>query len=193
MAQIKILDALRKVYGVRGLPFPATPQDNVILPVGQDFEGVLQTGTASQRSKKGTALWGINILGRPVFLPVKFDGIDIPNPLVIISGEKEIVETDVVDVGTVFEKVFIKPYNITIISTLIGDYGDWPEDAIIQMEKIWREKDIVTMECALTDIFIQPKNNFLIDKIDLLTTAGEGVEVIQWTGRSNKDFELEIK
>jgi hypothetical protein len=193
MAQIQILDALRKVYGVRGLPFPATPQSNVILPIGQDFDGTLQNGTTTQRSKKGTALWGINTLGRPVFLPVKFDGIDIPNPLVIISGEKEIVETDVVDVGTVFEKVFIKPYSITIISTLIGDTGDWPEDDLIQMEMIWREKDIVTMECALTDIFIQPKNNFLIDKIDLLTTAGQGVEVIQWTGRSNKDFELEIK
>jgi hypothetical protein len=96
-------------------------------------------------------------------------------------------------VGTVLEKVFTRPYDISIICTLLGDKGQWPESKIRSMAAIWKKDDLVTLKCALTDIFLQPKENFIITRISFLDAQGaENVEVIQIDGRSNIDFELEI-
>lgn len=191
MAEINIADLLRKLYGGKGLAFPGKPNMEKVSPVAGDFAAPVQS--MRERSRKGTPLWGQNLLGRPVFLPAKLEGIDLPNPLISISGEKAIVETDIVDVGTVFEKVFTKPYQVSIICTLISEDGSWPEDELISMYNIWKKDDVLTLECALTDIYLQPKNNFILVYKDLLDMQGvENVQVIQFTGRSNIDFELEI-
>jgi hypothetical protein len=53
--------------------------------------------------------------------------------------------------------------------------------------------EALTLECALTDIYLQPTKNFILKRKDLLSGEGEEtVEVIQFSGRSNIDFELEI-
>jgi hypothetical protein len=191
MITINIPQILNTVYGVRGLPFPGKSNIETVSPVAGDFTAPVQS--VKQRSQKGTPLWGQNLLGRPVFLPAMLAGVDLPNPLISISGEKSIVETDIVDVGTVFEKVFTKPYYITIICTLISEDGSWPEDQLISMYNLWKKDDVLTLECALTDIYLQPKNNFILTNKDLLDMQGvENVQVIQYTGKSNIDFELEI-
>ena len=191
MATISIPQILNAVYGVRGLPFPGKPNTETVSPIAGDFSAPVQT--VKERSRKGTPLWGQNTLGRPVFLPAKLNGIDLPNPLISISGEKSIVETDIVDVGTVFEKVFTRPYYITIICTLISEDGSWPEDQIIDMYNLWKKDDVLTLECASTDIYLQPKNNFILSNKDLMEMQGvENIQVIQFNGKSNIDFELEM-
>lgn len=188
-----VSDILKRVYGARGLPFPVSAVPDPVSFIGSDFK-MTTSVPVQDRIQKGTPLWAKNVLGRPVFMPVKIGGIDLPNPLVSFSGEKSIIETDVIEVGTVFEKVFIRPYDITIICTLINEDGTWPEKEIVQMEKLYREGTLYTLECAFTDIFLQPKNNFILSKIDLTDMQGvEDAQVIQLSGRSNVDFELEIK
>ena len=133
-------------------------------------------------------------LGKYEFMPVTIDGINIPNAVIMITGEKEIIETNVIEVGTVFEKAFTKPYDITVIATLIGyNTTDWVESEFKEMVNIWKKDDTVTLKCALTSFFLTEKNNALITKISVLENNGsENVEMIQFDIRSNVEFELEI-
>lgn len=186
-----VSDILRRVYGVRGLPFPANPDYAPVSPIAGEFSAPAQP--LPERTRKGTRLYGENVLGRPVFMPAKLNGVELANPLITLSGEKLILETDLVDVGTVFEKVFVRPYDITIICTLINAEGTFPEAELIEMQQLYKDGDLYTLECALTDIFLQPRNNFILNRIDVMDMAGiEDAQVIQLTGRSNVDFVLEI-
>jgi hypothetical protein len=193
MANVNVLDILNKVFGVRGAPFPGKPLTGNSAVIANGFE---YNGSAlDQRNDTGTPIrqYTDEALGRYEFLPATIDGIEIPNALVIITGEKSVVETDIVDVGTVFEKVFTKPYSITIIATLVGENGEWPGTQLKEMVTLWNKEDLVTLKCALTDYFIQDKNNLVITNISILDAEGaENVEVIQFDGRSNIDFELEL-
>lgn len=205
MATININKILGRVYGFRGLPFPGKLETEQRGYVADGFTAPVQT--AASRSRLGTPLWGTNSLGRPVFLPARLGGIDLPNPLISITGEKSIVETDVVNVGTVFEKVFTRPYDITIICTLLwnaytdGNNGgaalvsnSFPEAELTQMEQLYVRDAVLTLECALTDIFLQPKDNFVVKRLSILDMQGvENAQVIQIEGKSNVDFLLELK
>ena len=192
--RVSLFEILNKVYGPKGLPFPGQPKQGDQPVIAGGFQ--IDNTDTPNRSHTGTPIrkYDQEDLGRYVFLPVTIDGYDVENPIVIINGEKSIVETDIVDVGTVFEKVFTRPYDISIICTLMGDNKEWPESKIKQMAAIWKKDDLLTIKCALTDIFLeQATDNFLITRISLLDAQGaENVEVIQIDGRSNIDFELEL-
>lgn len=181
---------LRTVYGVRGLPFPANPDNDTLLTAAPfDVPQVSQ----NTRSGLGTPLWGGNALGRPVFMPATLDGLELQNPLITITGEKSIIETDVVNVGTVTEKVFTRPYAISIIVTCINAEDTFPEEQVREIVGRWQKNQVLTLECALTDYFLQSSNNFLMRRIALLDMQGvENAQVIQIDGTSNVDFELEL-
>ncbi|HEX8278661.1 MAG TPA: DUF6046 domain-containing protein [Segetibacter sp.] len=193
MASLNVFDILSKVYGVRGLPFPQKPLDGDGSAIANGFE--YQGNTINNPVVQGTPLreYEDELLGRYLFMPVTIDGYKMPNPLIIINGEQEIVETDLIEVGTVFEKVFYKPYDISIICTLVGENGNWPEEQLDQVIKIWKRGTLLTLKSALSNKFLQSENNFLVTKIAILDNEGaENVEVIQIDGRSNVDFELTI-
>jgi len=196
---INILDVLSKVFGPRGLPFPQRPLQGDAPVIAGGF--VIDSKPNVVKTHTGTPLkiYGDESLGQYEFIPALIYipnlkiPIALPNALVMITGEKSIVETDIIGVGTVFEKVFTRPYEITIICTIIGQDGHWPESDLKTIVGLWNLDEPVTLKCALTDLFLQDKNNFLITKIDFLDAEGsESVEVIQLSGRSNIDFELEI-
>lgn len=189
MASVNINDVLKYVYGPKGLPFPKKPDTRDGNPIAGHYNiGEQPNG---QVSASGKELFGKNVLGMPVFLPATLSGIELPNPLVSISGEKAIIETDVINVGTVFEKTFTRPYDIIIICTLINAEGTWPENEIVSFEKLYAEGTLYTLNCALTDIFLEPEKNFILTKIDVIDMGQcENAQVIQLTGRSNKQFEL---
>lgn len=193
MAVVNVLDVLSRVFGPKGIPFPNGPiqGESPVVASGFNYQG----SKLDQRNDTGTPIrkYTDEDLGRYEFLPVTIDGVEIPNALIIISGEKSIVETDVVDVGTVFEKVFTRPYNITVIATLMGENGEWPVDSLKAMVDLWKKDDLVTLKCALTDFFLQDKENMIITNIAVLDAENsESVEVIQFDGKSNVDFELEL-
>ena len=205
MTTVNVLNILSKVFGARGLPFPGHPklgEGEKVAPLsGYSDVSLGQINTVAKENGSLIRKYDDSHLGTYQFLPayIQYDAgfgleyCDLPNALVIISGEKEIVETTIVDVGTVFEQVFIKPYSISIIVTLIGDKKNWPEDKIQQIRDLWLNNDPVTLRCALTDIFLQQDNNFLIKKISILDNQGsENVEVMQIDGMSNIDFQLEL-
>ena len=191
---LNVFDILNKVYGPKGIPFPSPAQYEANGVIAGGFS--VENNNTAKRSHTGTAIkqFDSEDLGRYVFLPATIDGVEMPNPVVIITGEKEIVETNIVNVGTVFERVFTKPYDISIIVTVMGKDGEWPETELKELLKLWKKDDVVTLKCALTDLFIQPSKNFVITRIGLLDAQGaENVEVLQIDGKSNIDFELILK
>ncbi|MDI3319128.1 DUF6046 domain-containing protein [Pinibacter soli] len=190
---VNVFDVLGKVYGARGIPFPGKPKEGDNNMIATGFENFAIPPDRTIGKSGVIKQYTDSVLGRYEFLPATINNVLIPNAVVLITGEKEIIETTVIDNGTVFEKVFERPFDITIIATLISDDGNWPENDFIKMAKLFRDNDLVTLKCASTNNFLQPENNFLIKKIDLLDSAGsENVEVIQFSGRSNVDFLLEI-
>lgn len=194
MATINVINVLNKIFGARGLPFPNSPNKGEGTAIAGEY-GDAKGKTQTQFGFKATAIrkFDSSDLGSYVFLPVTIGDMELPNPVVIISGEKEIVETNIVNVGTVFEKVFTKPYDISIICTLLGENRDWPEGELIRMANLYKKDDLVTIKCALTDIFLQAENNAIVTKIAILDAQGaENVEVVQLDFRSNIDFVLDI-
>lgn len=194
ISSVNLFNILTQVYGAKGIPFPGKPREGGHSVIGQSFNAPV-IGPEKQIGRNGGTIkqYTDSVLGKYEFLPATINGVLIPNSVVLITGEKKFIEEDVIDVGTVFEKAFTKPYDITIIATLIGEDQQWPEDDFERLSTMFKENDIVTLKCASTNFFLQPEGNFLIQKIDILDSSGfENVEVIQFTGRSNVDFELEI-
>ncbi len=203
-----VYDILSKVYGARGLPFPRPPKQGdgtaIATPFGSPLlgdgtaiaaNGNYKGATIKDKASTGSLIrkYDDSYLGTYQFLPATINGIDLPNAVVIISGEKHIEETDIVDVGTVFEKVFTRPYDISIIVTLFDKDKQWPEKQLQQIRDLWLIDAPVTLRCALTDQFIQEKENLVIKHIAVLDNNGcENAEVIQLDGMSNIDFELEL-
>jgi hypothetical protein len=197
---VNVFQILNTVFGAKGIPFPNRPLEGsgtAIAAVGEYSAPAIET-----KSTTGALIrkYDDELLGSYQFLPATITWTDgnnvvrtteLPNALVMISGEKNIIETDIVDVGTVFEKVFTRPYDITVICTLIGENGNWPETDLIEFRDIWRQDMVVTLHCASTNLYIETKNNFIIRRIDILDNQGsENVEVIQLSGMSNIEFEL---
>ncbi len=190
-----MLNILSKVFGARGIPFPNKPLEGSGSAIANGFEykdntkELIHDGLNSYIKE-----YTDESLGQYVFMPVSIDGYKLSHPLIIISGEKQIIETDLVDVGTVFEKVFTRPYDISIITTIVGENKAWPQRQYNEIVKLWKKDDVVDLSSAITNPFLQPKHNFLITKISLLENDGaESVEIIQIDGRSNVDFQLIIE
>lgn len=190
---MSITDILKFAYGPKGLPFPRPAEKPGGNPIAGEFAGSMPGQPTDRSSITGKALYEQNALGRWVFLPASLNGQPLPNPLVSINGEKSIIETDVTEVGTVFEKAFTRPYDITIICTLLNGDNSWPEAEIKRMEQLYTQGDLYTLACPLTDLFLQPQNNFLLKGISVIDMGVcDNAQVIQLNGRSNIDFELVI-
>ncbi len=192
--QVNVFDILSKVYGPRGIPFPGKPIDGGDSAIAGGFGSMKLLGKGKGENE-GTPIkkYTDENLGQYLFMPVYINNVELPNAIIIMTGEKRIIETDIIEVGTVYEKVFTRPYDISIIVTLISQDGEWPYDGVKQMADIWSINKTVTLRSAISELYLQPKNNFLITKISHLDAQGaENIEVIQIDGKSNIHFELEI-
>lgn len=213
MSSISLSSLLARLSPKTGFPFPTGPKRGEGKRVQTGFEDN-RTTLQNQYDSKGNPVVLVTDenLGRYEFMPVYIDDglkkYELPNAVVMISGEKGIIETDIVDRGTVFEKVYERPYEISIICTIQHeDRKSWPAERYAEMAELYRGKrtdeqgkeiagrDLVTLTCALTWPFLHPaeENNFLITKIAILDNEGsEDTEVIQIDGKSNVEFEMVI-
>ena len=142
----------------------------------------------------------------PIYINDGNDDYLLPNALIMLQGEKGIIETDVIDRGTVYEKISEKPYQISLLVAIQGNNKKWPAAEFKRMAELYRGGridgighetviggDLVTLKCALTNPFLQPENNFLITKFSLMDNGGaEDIEFVQIEGKGNVDFELII-
>jgi len=199
--EFDISNILRTI-GVPPLPFPMP----LIPERHSDAREFSQTMTkaeqkrANQGGRKETALWGKNLLGQPVFMPAwlaKGDDfeIELQNPLVIISATKSIVETNLVGQnGTVKEFINTQDYSIRIISTIINKDGTFPESKLYEYVKLVKRNEILTLKCALTDLFLQAKDNVVITGFSVPDMQGIiNAQVLEIQLKSDWYYELELK
>jgi hypothetical protein len=215
MSSISLSTLLARLTPKTGFPFPIGSKRGEGARIATGFEP--QESSFGQRDAFGNPVIQITdeSLGRYEFMPVVLKmGLteyQLPNALIMIVGEKAVVETDLMDRGTVFEKVYERPYDISIITTIQSADKTWPADEYKRMAELYHgmsveeykvkvskgsevlPRDLVTLKCALTYPFLADEDNFLITKIAVLDNEGaEDMEMIQIDGRSNIEFELII-
>jgi hypothetical protein len=193
-----------------GAPFPGSPLEGEQQKIATGFESEGVPLLENQYDEFRTPVVKVTdaSLGKYEFCPITIDDglrkYELPISFLMITGQKGIIETDVIDRGTVFEKVFEKPYDISILVIILSENNLWPAARYKEVAEMYRGKrteqgreitgrDLVTLKCALTNPFLQPESNFLINKIALQDNGGaENMEIFQIEGRSNIDFELLI-
>lgn len=193
MVSFDINYILATVYGKIGMPFPNFPADSAISPIAGSFNESL-TSVKNDRSLFDKPLYRENALGRPEFLPATLENIALPNSLVSISGKKKIQETEMVGAdGSVKEIINTEDYTIKIICTEIYPDNTWPEKTLHAIRDLYRRNNTLTLQCPLTDIFLQAKDNVVITSISLPDMMGiENAQVFEIHLVSDTYFELEI-
>lgn len=196
---ISLSTLLQRITPKSGIPFPGKSLEGDGVHIAPAFPQTNDNPSMTEQVND----WNTKVvridessLGRYTFMPVYINGYELPNALIMITGEKGIIETDLTETGTVFEKVYDRPYDIQILVQLIGENKLWPQQQFNELTSLWKGNELVRLKCALTDYFLDPNTeyNFLLTKISVLDNGGsESNEFIQFDGRSNIDFELEIK
>lgn len=115
----------------------------------------------------------------------------MPCAAISISGEKRIVQTALTGRrGTVNELVNVDSYKVSITAALIGEDGNYPEQAVQQMREMWELNESVMLISALTDLVVGRDDKFVFDKIEFPTMGGTGTrsnsEVYGAYGRSRR-------
>ena len=162
-------------------------------PQGADYYGQLSTpkGSLIAEQYKGVQIW----------LPVKlFVGTQfftyMPYCVVKISGDKTIIRTPLPErIGTVKEQYNIDDYKISIKGFLIGDKfaaAGFPEEELNNLKQLYEAKTAVTIDNALTNIFLTNKDLNFFEQRRLVITKFELPEV--QGGRKNvKPFVMEME
>ncbi len=184
-----IRSLLGRAFGPIGLPF-ITPGDEELNPIAQPFPDGASAGQ-KDNAQLGERFWSTNLLGRPVFMPVKINDIELPNPVITITGSKTIVETVVPgNEGSIKELISTNDYDINVVCFALASDDLWPEQQVQQLAELFKVNAAVTLKCALADYFIQPKDNAVILGINVPSTQSENVQVIEFSLKSNRYYEL---
>jgi hypothetical protein len=147
-------------------------------------------------------------LGKEIWLPVKFFGLDanvfengelfLPYSVISISLKKTIIKTAMAERrGTVKELYNIEDYQITLKGFVIDeDKRLWPEKEITYLKNISEEQIAVSMDNALTNIFLKDSQQRVVIE-DLVIPEVEGgrkhIRPFSMKIESDSVFTLELK
>lgn len=143
-----------------------------------------------------------NARGEVTFMPIKIDGIELPNAIIGITGKKTINETPLVGGrGSVKELISVDDYEITLAGVLVSDDGQYPEKLIETFRDIWQKNESVTLLSAISDMVLvdlgkTPRTtdvNVVLKSIDFPAVgAFENAQIITLTAVSDYPFTLII-
>jgi hypothetical protein len=199
MVVFDLYNILKITKGVVGLPFPQNLKDESRGMVGAKFpgekgkfEGYYDIHTS--QSFRGKPLYKLSDIGSWIFMPCYLNGYELPNAFINISGQKTIVETPMTDFeGTVKEIINNQDYNIKLIFTAINNDGSYPEEWLYTVRELYKLKQILTLDCAVSDAFIQAKDNVVITSLNVAEMQGiENAQVFELNLKSDTYMELEI-
>lgn len=148
-----------------------------------------------QNTALGSPLWSQNSKGITYFMPVTLDGIELPNTLISFSGKKNIVETPLIGRrGTVKELINIEDYEIQIRGIVVDDGRSFPDEFIMKLQELFEKNESVSLQCALTDIFLQQDDSVVIKAIRFPDMKGiENAQAFEINCVSDPYFELIIE
>ncbi len=200
--EYSIPDLLSDIVGYRGLPFPGAlfPSRPGGDYKGDDFEVQGEAPIRQERTKLGSTLYKQDWRGRWYFMPVVFKlpalgEVEIPHALVSVTGQKNIVETQLVGrKGSIKELINLGDYKISIAGFIQSTDGTWPEDDIARIRDLYNVNESMDMLCALTDLIFDEDDRVVITGIEFPSTPGiEDGQVIRLECTTDKPFELIIE
>ncbi len=162
-------------------------------PQRADYYGKLSTpkGSLIAEQYKGVQIW------LPTTLYVASQPVSyLPYSVIKISGKKTIIKTPLPErIGTVKEQYNIDDYSISIKGFLIGDKfsaGGFPEEELNNLKQLYEAKTAVTIDNALSNIFLTNKDLDLFEQRRVVITSLDLPEV--QGGRKNvRPFVLEME
>lgn len=144
-------------------------------------------------------------LGKEIWLPVKFTGLDatifgvgellLPYSVVKISSSKTIVSTPLSERrGTVKEYFSAEDYQISIKGFVIDEDRIWPEKELIVLKQLDDLDTAIQLDNALTNIFLDKDTRVVISKLDLPEVEGgrKHVRPFSMTLMSDSIFTLDV-
>lgn len=129
-----------------------------------------------------TPLYGTDQFGRTYFLPVIIDGYELPHPSMSVRVRKHVVETEMTERhGSVKEIINTGDYEFIIRGFCIGN-NEWPEATIRELADLYSKKSSLSMQSALSDIFLFDRERNGYDKVvimELEFPEYKGVEFVK--------------
>lgn len=197
MANLFSIPALfDKFFGIKAETLTFEKNGTVSKPGKNDALQFNQaTGKTDATTSLGSPLYKAmpnDALGRYWFLPTTIDGVVMPNSVIRISCQKNVVVTPLVKrKGTVKELINIDDYNIRIMGFIIGD--EFPDDGMKLLADQWKKNISLKIENAVTDYFLDKDDKVVLIKIDLPEATGiKGVRKYSIDMLSDEDFTLII-
>lgn len=140
----------------------------------------------------GSPLWGKNKKGIFYFMPVKLGDLELPNAIISFQGKKNIIETQLIGYkGSIKELINIDSYEITIRGILIDEEISFPDEQIMDLQELWDKNESISLQCALSDIFLQEDDKVVIRSIRLPEMKGiEHAQAYEIECISDAYFEL---
>lgn len=192
-----VFDILRTVKGYQAMPFvPA----ELVTPKGQMTTGGYNDGDGPDRATQSVTGAPLRKLKNGIwyFMPVTFSHKgktwNFDEAVVSISGKKTIVETPMVGrKGSVKELISIDDYDIKLVAVLENANGDYPEQEVQDLVRLWEINESIKMSCALTDYFLKEDDSVIIKTIEPISVeAQEDMQAFNMTLVSDSPFELEL-
>jgi hypothetical protein len=145
-------------------------------------------------------------LGKEIWLPVKFTGLDatifgvdellLPYSVIKITSSKTIVSTPLSERrGTVKEYFSAEDYQITIKGFVIDEADRiWPEKELIVLKQLDDLTTAIQLDNALTNIFLDKDTRVVISKLDLPEVEGgrKHIRPFSMTLMSDSIFTLDV-
>lgn len=154
---IDIINLFQKQFGVKPYVVEGI-SDNI-----EDSNNFHLSESTSIKEKEFTSKGSLlkeQYNGIEIMLPIRiFDGqtllMYMPYCVIAISGGKTIIRTQVSErQGSVKEQFNTDDYKITIKGFLIGSDRKFPEDELYKLRTLYETKKAVTIDNALTNIFL---------------------------------------
>jgi len=194
-----VFDILRTVKGYQAMPFVPASVVSGLRKTGMPTGGY-DKGEGPERATQGVTGAPLRKLkgGIWYFMPVSFSHKgktwNFDEAVVSISGKKTIVETPMVGrKGSVKELINMEDYDIKLIAVLENANGDYPEQEMQELVRLWEIHESIKMSCALTDYFLKEDDSVVIKTLEPISMeAQEDMQAFNMTLVSDSPFELEL-
>lgn len=159
--QLSLTHLFQEAFGIKAKPFEPN------FPPVRGFDQKSRMG----KSLMGAPMYAINDQGTMHYMPVFLWTNDhpdkanlkvmLPYAVVAITAQKRIVETTLVEQGgTLKELIGLEDYVISIKGLMVGKDNVFPEADIAALRDLYECNIPISMQCALTDIFLlRPHRN----------------------------------
>lgn len=180
MAEFNLKDIFKKSFG-----YDAPPGFSIA-----------QAPAKKLSSNLGQPYYETDLSGREFFLPVKINNLLIPFAVMSMAWKKTIVSTAMPERGgSVHEQISIDDCVFNIKGLLVNEDGEFPEQGIIDLHKLFKINASVRLQSALSAIVLQDgEEKVIIKEVKWPASAGvEHVRAFEIDCESDQIFELEIK